>query len=76
MARDDEHRTEERRIPYRLVAALVAFGLLLWFALANSGRVDVDFLVTERRVRLVYALAIAALLGLVIGWFAARERRR
>jgi uncharacterized integral membrane protein len=76
MAGDDARRSDERdrRTLYRLLVILVAFGLLLWFGFANSQRVNVDFLLTDRDVRLVYALAVAAVLGVVIGWFAHRSR--
>jgi uncharacterized integral membrane protein len=74
MARDDDSTTQERRVPYRLIAMAIALGLLLWFAFANSKRVNIDFLVFERRTRLVYALAVSALLGVIIGWFAGRSR--
>jgi uncharacterized integral membrane protein len=71
----EERPGEERRVPVRLIAIVVALGLLLWFGFANSQRVRVDFLVTDRQVRLVYALAVAALLGVVIGFFARRGDR-
>jgi uncharacterized integral membrane protein len=71
----EERPGEERRVPVRLIAIVVALGLLLWFGFANSQRVRVDFLVTDRQVRLVYALAVAALLGVIIGFFARRGDR-
>jgi uncharacterized integral membrane protein len=75
MPRDDERQPQRRQAPVRLIAIAVALALLVWFGLANSQRVKVDFLVSDRQVRLVYALAVAALLGVVIGYFARRDER-
>ena len=73
----DEHRpTEERNIPWRLIAIVVAVVLLVWFGLGNRQYVHVHFWLTTRRVRLSFALLVAALLGAAIGWFAARSRYR
>ena len=73
---DNESTTPERRVPSRAIAMVIVIVLLVWFALGNSRRVRVDFFFVDRNVRLVYALAIAALLGAVIGWLAARSRYR
>jgi uncharacterized integral membrane protein len=73
MARDDRS-TGDRRSMVRIIVIVVLVGLLVWWALANSQRVRIDFLVGERRSRLVYALALSALLGAVVGWFAGRSR--
>jgi uncharacterized integral membrane protein len=58
----------------RVIVIVVLVALLVWWALANSQRVKIDFLVAERRSRLVYALALSALIGAVVGWFAGRSR--
>jgi uncharacterized integral membrane protein len=73
----DEHKsTEERNIPWRAIAIVVAVVLLLWFGLANRQHVSVHFWLTTRRVRLSFALLVAAVLGIAIGWFGARSRYR
>lgn len=59
----------------RLVALGIAVVLLVWFALANSGRVKVDFIIFERDARLIYVVIISALLGMIIGALIRRARR-
>jgi uncharacterized integral membrane protein len=59
----------------RLVVLGIAVILLVWFALANSGRVKVDFIIFERNARLIYVIIISALLGMVIGALIRRSRR-
>jgi uncharacterized integral membrane protein len=73
----EEHKpTEQRQFPWRAVAIAVAVVLLLWFGLANRQFVHVHFWITTRRVRLSFALLVAALLGAAIGFFGARARYR
>jgi uncharacterized integral membrane protein len=68
---------EERRGPSgRTIVSLVAVALLLWFALANSDQVNVRFFFWDAEVRLVVALGVAAVLGIVIGYFGGRARTR
>jgi uncharacterized integral membrane protein len=72
----DTTDTNERAVPWRLIAMLVALGILIWFGLANSQRVRVHYLVTTRASRLIYVIAVSAVLGVIIGWFGARSRYR
>jgi uncharacterized integral membrane protein len=63
----------------RLIVALVIVVLVLWFALANSQRVEVDYLVGSRDSRLVYVIVGSAILGAIADrllQFARRRRRR
>lgn len=85
MARDgegehgDQHGEEElvRRGPSaRAILVVVLLALLLWFGLANSARVEVTFFVTDAEVRLIYALGVAAVLGLGVGYLVGRSRER
>jgi uncharacterized integral membrane protein len=73
---DDDKTTEERGIPWRLIGIVVAVVLLLWFGLGNRQYVHVHFWLATRRVRLSFALLVAALLGAAIGFFGARSRYR
>jgi uncharacterized integral membrane protein len=57
-----------------IVAGVVAL-LLLVFALQNSERVDVDFIVFDAQVRVVVLILVSALLGFAIGWLLARPSR-
>jgi uncharacterized integral membrane protein len=70
--RDDERGTSIRP---KHVAFAVVLVLLLAFGIANRHSVDVDFLVGEARIRLIFALAIAAVLGAVIAVLARALRR-
>ena len=58
------------------VALGVVLLLLAWFGIANSRSVRVDFLVFEREVRLVVALAVSAALGACAALLARLVRRR
>lgn len=49
--------------------------LLLVFAVQNSERVDVDFLVFDAEVRVFSVIAVSALLGFVVGWLVGRPSR-
>ena len=69
---DPDRRSELIRIG----VIVVAVGLLVWFALANSQRVSVDFLVTTHSVRLIVVIVISAVLGAIVGQLVARRRRR
>ncbi|MDX6651649.1 MAG: Lipopolysaccharide assembly protein domain [Solirubrobacterales bacterium] len=54
-----------------LVAALI---LAIVFVVANSQRVEIDFILGKATTSLVFALLIAMLLGFAIGWLSARWR--
>jgi uncharacterized integral membrane protein len=57
----------DRAVESKTLAALVLAGLLVVFAVANSQKVEVDFLVTTTDVPLVIVILIAILLGAVLG---------
>jgi len=76
VAGDRGDEVGRRGISPKAVGALLVLAVLVWFALANRTRVEVDFLVRTYKVRLVYALAVAALLGALVGWLAGRSRAR
>lgn len=76
MADDDELQADYRGRA-RLVGLVIVVGVLLWFALANLNTVKVSFLVGRRSVRLIYALAFAAVLGALADRLTViRNRRR
>jgi uncharacterized integral membrane protein len=75
VAPDDELHDQGRPVA-RLIAFAVILGVLLWFALGNVDRVRVNFLVVHTKVRLIYALAFAALLGAIADRLATIVRRR
>ena len=60
--------------PRWIVAGIVAVALLI-FAIQNSERVDVDFLVFDAQVRVVAVIVVSAALGFVVGWLLGRPSR-
>jgi uncharacterized integral membrane protein len=60
--------------PKQVLIAVLAIALIA-FAVANFGRVDVNFLLFETRARVVTVIAVAGVLGFVIGYFVGRPSR-
>jgi len=65
----------ERRNSWRPWVLGIAVLLLLIVILQNAQEVRVDFLFVNTTTPLIFALAIAGLLGAVIGWLAPHVRR-
>jgi uncharacterized integral membrane protein len=76
MADADGELHERGRPTARLVAFVVILAVLVWFAVANRDLVKVSFLVVHAKVRLIYALAVAAILGALADRLATLLRRR
>jgi len=55
--------------------AVIAVILLVIFAIANSRRVDVNFLFFTARARVVTVIVLSAILGFVIGYYVGRPGR-
>lgn len=60
--------------PRQIIIAVAAIALIA-FAIANFERVDVSFLVFETQARVVTVIAVAGILGFVIGYFVGRPSR-
>ena len=75
MADDDQERGD-RSGRARLIGLVLVLAVLVWFALVNSRRVPVTFLFVHTKVRLIYALAFAAVLGALADRFATLRNRR
>lgn len=78
MGTDDgrgEPPVERSGLSPKWIAIIVAAVLLLIFAIQNSERVDVDFLVIDTQARVVTVIVIAALLGFVIGYLVGRPSK-
>jgi uncharacterized integral membrane protein len=60
----------------RLIAFVVLLIVLIWFGVANRTDVRVSFIVVHSKVRLIYALAVAAILGALVDRLATLVRRR
>jgi len=76
---DDQGKAPERRRGAELrryAAPALISGLLVWFALANDQRVEVDFLLTTRDARLIWVIVVSVGLGVLLGALAARRGRR
>lgn len=79
--RDDERPSpgeagrRRRGISVAQVLAAIAVILLVIFAIANSRRVDVNFLFFTSRARVVTVIVLSAILGFVIGYYVGRPRR-
>jgi uncharacterized integral membrane protein len=70
----------DRSFEAKTLAALLLAGVLIAFAVTNSQKVHVDFLVTSSRIPLVIVILIAVLLGAILGaltqWRSHRRVRR
>ncbi|MGH8984955.1 MAG: lipopolysaccharide assembly protein LapA domain-containing protein [Acidimicrobiia bacterium] len=72
----DRPAPAESRMPSaRLIIAGIVIVLVLWFALVNSQRVTIDFIIFERRARLIYVILGSAVLGAIAGALLRRHRR-
>lgn len=50
----------------RLIIAGVAVLLLLWFMVANSHRVKINWWIFDRESRLIYVIIVSAVLGAIV----------
>jgi len=73
---DDQLDSEGSRLNARVIGLIIVVGLFVWFALVNRNEVKVSFIVTYTKVRLVYALIVAAVLGALADRFATFRRNR
>lgn len=60
--------------PRQILIGILAI-LLIAFAVANFERVEVSFLLFESEARVVTVIAVAGVLGFVIGYFVGRPNR-
>ncbi len=75
-ARRERAARPDRGFEAKTVAALLLAALLIAFAVANSQKVEVDFLVTTADVPLVIIILVAVLLGAVLGALTAWRSHR
>ena len=54
----------------------VAIALLVLFVALNSDQVKVNFIVAETKTPLIFALLLATLFGVLIGWLGPRLRHK
>ena len=78
MARDttEDGGTARRRVSVKAIVVAVVVVLVIVWALANSQRVQVDWIVGETDSPLVIVIASAALVGFVAGYLVAHLRNR
>lgn len=77
---DEDDRAGSETVPRggispRWIFAGIGIVVLLVFALQNSERVDVDFLVFDTQARVVVVILVSALIGFVVGWLIGRPSR-
>jgi uncharacterized integral membrane protein len=56
---------QQRRELGRLIGAVILVAVLVAFVIDNSRSVKVSFIVTDRRVPLIWVLVVTALLGAI-----------
>jgi uncharacterized integral membrane protein len=71
---EKDKKTIDRRARFRVVGVLVLGGLLGWFALANIGKVRIDFWVFHRQAPLILVILISGLLGALIALLIMRRK--
>jgi uncharacterized integral membrane protein len=64
----------EQKRQFQMVALAVAGALLVWFAIANSRSVRIEFWVHSSRAPLILVIAISGLLGALITFLALRRK--
>jgi uncharacterized integral membrane protein len=74
MEPDGGGKKVDRRHQAGLVAVAVAGILLGWFALANFGKVRIDFWVFHRQAPLIVVIVISGLLGALIAVLIMRRK--
>ena len=64
----------DRRRQVGLIGMVVAVIVLVWFAVANTRRVQIDFWVFHRQAPLILVILISGLLGAVIALLIMRRK--
>ena len=62
-------------VSLKWIGAGIAALLLVIFAVANSKRVQVNFLLFTTQARVVTVIVVAGVLGFIVGWFIGRPGR-
>lgn len=67
--------------PWRLVTALIVFGVIVLFAFQNTASIDVNFILWDFRVPLIVLITATMVLSVVFGdmvdwWWKRRKRQR
>jgi uncharacterized integral membrane protein len=73
---NEEWRRSKEGPSGKLIVAGIAAVLLLIFVLQNTNSADIDFLFWDGEVALWVLIAVAAVLGFLIGWFLGRGSGR
>ena len=73
---EGDKKKADRRYRVRLVSILVLGILLGWFALANIGKVRIDFWLFHRQAPLIVVILISGLLGALITFLIMRHKTK
>jgi uncharacterized integral membrane protein len=68
-----EHSRRDRA---RLIGGVVVAVVALAFILSNTQKVKIHWVLGTTQTPMIIALAVTLLLGIGLGWFAARQERR
>jgi uncharacterized integral membrane protein len=71
---DDSGKSVDHRHQVRLIGVAVGVILLVWFAVANTRRVRIDFWIFDRQAPLILVIVISGLLGALITALIMRRR--
>jgi uncharacterized integral membrane protein len=75
-SRSERRETSDRRRTARMVGVGVLVILLVAFVVANTDEVNIDFLVADFDVRLIFVLIVTAIVGALIDRLIRRVRRQ
>ena len=72
--------TEKARLTLRITIGALALAAVLWFAVANFQRVEVDWFIVTTSSPLVFVIVVSAVLGALVDrlirWQRARRTQR
>jgi uncharacterized integral membrane protein len=71
-----QRKRSDRAVEAKTLAAIVIGALIIAFALANSQKVEIDFLVFHAHASLIIVIAISVVLGMALSALVGRRRRR
>ncbi len=71
-----QRATRDRARDVRLVLAGIIAALLIWFAVANTQKVEIHFWVATAHASLISVIIVSAALGILLAVLVSYQRRR